>query len=457
MSDRPVPGSFRDPSGFLFRRDGTLYRQVNRSYREHYDRLRSSGLYDDLTGSGLLVEHTEADVEPAAPGAHVVIEPREIGFVSYPYEWSFSMLKDAALLTLEVQRRAVDRGMWLQDASAYNVQFVDGRPILIDTLSFEGLREGQPWGAYGQFCRHFLAPLALAAKVDVRLIGLLRLNIDGVPLSLAAAALPRRTRYRAGLGLHIHQHARAERRSAGVTRGSAPKRTFSMQALRGLLSSLEGTVRKLDWEPEGGWVSYYAAQESYSDEALDHKRELVSKLLDDAAPSSVWDLGANTGAFGRIAAGKGIGALCFEMDPGCVEANYRKAKADGDERILPLVCDLTNPSPALGWAHAERSALADRGPADCLLALALIHHLAIGNNVPLDRIASFFASLGRWAIVEWVPKSDPMVDRLLAVRDDIFHGYTQDGFEAAFGREFSVERREPVRSSERTLYLLRRT
>ncbi|HYO67091.1 MAG TPA: hypothetical protein VEU33_13530, partial [Archangium sp.] len=207
--------SFRDPSGFVFRREGIVYRQVNDSYREDFALLQGSGLHAELVQAGQLIPHEEVDLGlAAAPGAHKVLRPRQLPFVSYPYEWSFSQLQDAALLTLDVQEKALARGLSLKDASAYNVQLVDGRPMLIDTLSFEKYEEGRPWVAYRQFCQHFLAPLALMSHTDVRLGQLLRLYIDGIPLDLASRLLPGRTRFSFALGMHVHAHARSQQKYA---------------------------------------------------------------------------------------------------------------------------------------------------------------------------------------------------------------------------------------------------
>ncbi len=203
-----LASSFRDPSGFLFSRSGTLYRQVNQSYRTHYEALMSSGLYQELVKSGRLVVHQLADIPAEIPElAYQVIQPVRIPFISYPYEWSFSQLKDAALCTLAIQKTALEKGMSLKDSSAYNIQFHQGQPTLIDTLSFEVYREGEPWIAYRQFCQHFLAPLALMAYVDIRLSQLLRTYVDGIPLDLASRLLPRRTKYNLALATHIHLHA----------------------------------------------------------------------------------------------------------------------------------------------------------------------------------------------------------------------------------------------------------
>lgn len=456
MHSASLGSSFRDPSGFLFTRDGELYRQINPTYREHYDHLMASGLYADLTGAGLLVSHTEVELPPAgATPAYRIVKPERMPFIAYPYEWCFSQLKDAALATLRVQQRALRHGMSLKDASAYNIQFHHGRPLLIDTLSFETLREGEPWVAYRQFCQHFLAPLALMARRDVRLGQLLRVHIDGVPLDLASELLPWRTRLNLGLALHVHAHAAMQRKYAD--KPARPSRgRVGARGRQGLIENLESTVRRLNWRPGGTeWAEYYR-QTNYSDAAITHKEALVARFLEDARPRIVWDLGANTGRFGRLAADRGIFTIASDIDPAAVEIAYLEARKRKDEKLLPLLSDLTNPSPAQGWAHDERMSLLARGPADMVLALALVHHLAISNNVPLDRLADFFAAAGQTLVVEFVPKSDSQVQRLLATREDVFPDYQQEAFEAAFARRFTIQAAERVRESERTLYCMRR-
>ena len=456
-----VAGSFRDPAGFVFERDGVLYRQINRSFAAEFAQLSSSGLYDALVEASVLVPHEVVDVAAADPEtAAVVIRPEPVRFISYPFEWAPGQLQAAALATLRAQELALEHGMSLRDASAYNVQFHQGRPVLIDTLSFAPLVEGAPWVAYRQFCQHFLAPLALMANVDVRLGQLQRVHLDGVPLDLAAQLLPGKTRLQPGLAMHVRAHAASQRRHAGsagpeTAKGESSGRPFSLQAFKGLITSLRKAVEKQTWEPSASaWRDYYAAKESYSDEALSHKEELVAKILGEVEPATVWDFGANTGRFSRIAAAAGADVVSIEMDPSAVELNWRQVTEHSDTAVLPLWIDLANPTPSQGWAHTERPSLADRGPADLGLALALIHHLAIGGNVPLDDVAAWFASVCRRLVIEWVPKEDPMVQRLLASREDVFGDYTADRFEAAVSRWFTIERREAVRGSQRTLYVL---
>ncbi len=451
-----LAASFRDPSGFLFRYEGKLYRQINKVYAADYLLLNESGLYDRLVEKGLLIPHTEAHEELAQTGdAHCIIQPELVPFISYPYEWSFSQLKDAALATLRIQKIALKKGMTLKDASAYNIQFHKGKPVLIDTLSFTTYEEGQPWVAYRQFCQHFLAPLALMALRDVRLGSLLRTGIDGIPLDLAASLLPMRTKLNPGLLMHLHAHSASQKKHEDE-RKSAKGTKVSKQALLGIIDSLRGAVRKLEWKPAGTeWGAYYS-DTNYSDQSLALKRELVKKLLNQTDATSAWDLGANNGFFSRVASEKGLPTVAFDIDPTAVEMNWREVKEKGEQDILPLLMDLTNPSPDLGWDHAERTSFLGRGPADIVFALALIHHLSISNNVPLPLLASFFARAGRWLIIEFVPKTDSQVKRLLATREDVFPNYTKEGFEAAFGEVFEIAAAEAIEGSERTLYLMKR-
>ena len=449
-----LSASFRDPSGFLFTANGILYRQINRIYSKDYARLMDSGLYDKLVKAGLLISHVESDQFPVeADAAFKIIQPERVPFISYPYEWSFSQLKDAALATLSIQKRALKLDMSLKDASAYNIQFVRGKAMLIDTLSFELYKEGQPWAAYKQFCQHFLAPLALMSYRDVRLSQLLRVYIDGIPLDLASGLLPAKTKFNFGLLTHIHIHAGAQKRYSDKT-VKAPAGGMNKQALTGLIESLLNTVKKLDWKPAGTeWGDYYE-NTNYTDAAFEHKKQLVNEWALEKKPNLVWDLGGNTGVFSREAASSGAFTVSFDIDPAAVEQNYRTVKSKKEQNILPLVLDLTNPSPSIGWNNDERDSFNARGPVDMVLALAVIHHLAISNNVPLPQLASFFASRSKWLVIEFVPKSDSQVRKLLASRDDIFPEYTREGFESRFSACFKIHKVESVRDSERTLYLM---
>jgi SAM-dependent methyltransferase len=449
--------SFRDPSGFIFRRKGTIFRQVNRVFEPHYRRFVDSGLQEELLTAGLLLPYEEQAVESGMTAdAWLVLEPEPVELISYPWEWSFSQRKDAALATLEIARRARQKGMVLKDANAFNIQFYQGRPVLIDHLSFEIIEEGEPWVAYHQFCEQFLAPLALMALVDVRLGIMLRSHTGGIPLDLASLLLPTTSKLKLGLLAHIHGHAKARSGDGEKNSGGAKMSETSHIAL---LDNLQSTVASLSWKPSGTvWADYYS-NTNYSNEAMEEKKRMVRDFIRslDSPPATCWDLGANTGEFSMLAADMGIETTAWDFDTAAVEKGFLAVKERGITNLLPLIQDFSNPTPRLGWDLSERDSFADRGPADVVLALALLHHLAIANNVPLLRIADWLSGLGRAAIVEFVPKSDSQVKRLLSSRKDVFSHYDQASFEDAMGRFFDLIRKEPIPGTERTLYLFRRS
>lgn len=461
MSTAIDPASFRDPAGFVYERDGQLYRQVNAAYAASFELLERSGLYDELVAAGLLVPHERAAADlAAAPGAYAVIRPRRVPFVSYPSEWCFGQLRDAALVTLEIQRRALAKGMILRDARASNVQFLDGRPVLIDTLSFGPYEEGQPWYAYGQFCQQFLAPLALMAHRDARLAALLGDFADGVPLELAARLLGARAWLRPGLALHLGMHAAAQRRHADddahAARG-ARARVLPRRAIERLVEHLASTVRALRWRPPRSAWRDYGDQDGYAAEAQAAKAAAVREMVARVAPRRVLDLGANTGVYSRVAGQAGAGlVVAVDGDAGAVERNYEHARTEGDGAVLPLVMDLMRPTPAAGWRLAEQRSLLDRADFDLVMALALVHHLVLSANVPLPGVMELLAGLAPAALVEFVPPDDPQAARLLARRPEAPHEYSREAFEAAARQRFEIVERRALPRSARVLYGLAR-
>jgi len=456
-----LPSSFRDPSGFLFRKNDVLYRQVNNCYSRNYDHLLNSGFYDQSTKAGILVPHVELPITDffVNEDAYKIIRPNELPFVSYPYEWSFSQLQDAALFTLDLQKRALSAGLSLKDASAYNVQFYRGRPIFIDTLSFEIREKDTPWFAYNQFCKHFFAPLVLMSLTDAELGKLSQVWIDGIPLDVASKLLPWHSWLRWSIALHIHGHAKMQRKYSDITKANSSARKdpqMTTKSLLGLLENLESVVRKLKWQiKDTEWSNYYT-NTNYSDESMLSKKRTIEDFIDnDIQPTSVWDLGANEGVFSRIASERGIFTVGFDIDLAAVEKNYRQVRKRKEENLLPLRCDLANPSPSLGWNCKERLSLLERGPTHTVMALALIHHLVIGNNVPMSSFAGFLSSLCSFLVIEFVPKSDSQVQRMLETREDIFPDYHLNGFEKEFSKNFAIMRKVKVQSSERVIFLLK--
>ncbi len=446
---RAEESSFRDPNGYVYWRQGQVYRQVNIGYKDNYDQLVKSGLYKKLANKGLLIEHREIK-KKITGGIYKIIKPTMIPFVSYPYEWSFGQLKAAALLTLAIEKISLGYDMSLKDASAYNIQFVGTKAVFIDSLSFEKYKQGQAWVAYRQFCRHFLAPLTLMAKKDVRLGQLLKIYIDGLPLDLVDNLLPLKAKFDFGILAHIKLNAKSELMQI---KKSQKEVDIPKKALISLIENLESTTKKLNLkETKSEWGNYYK-ETNYLKKAFRDKKKMVGQYLAKTKAKTVIDLGANNGEFSKIASNLGAYTISVDIDEMAVEQNYKNF-ADKKMTILPLLIDLVNPSPGLGWENVERKSFLKRVKVDTVMALALIHHLAISNNLPFEKIAKTLAKMGKWLIIEFVAKNDSQVKRMLEWREDIFDDYNQDSFEKAFGRYYKVVTKKRITGSFRWLYLM---
>jgi hypothetical protein len=455
MAARPDPSSFRDPSGHVFVEDRVVRRQVNPVYFPQYERLMTSGLYSRLSQASLLVRHELLEDTPQRK----VIQPEQLPFVSYPYEWSFSQLRDAALLTLSVHLDALDHGMVLKDATAFNVQFVDARPVLIDTLSFDFYRDAAPWSAYGQFCRFFLAPLLLMKYVSPELSRLQALFLDGVPLDVASALLPLRTHLNPQVKANIHMHARSLRKHKERFAGKAAPR-LALATQRNIIRSLSDFVEGLQLGARSEWGDYYRLA-NYDDAAFRFKERTIIRWLEDIGAKRLWDIGGNDGHFSRLVQHQCELILCTDIDPVAVDRNYRLCRDRNETRIIPLVVDYTNPTPGLGFANCERRDLQSRirqfGP-DCILALALIHHLCISDNLSFEMLADSFSGSARDLIIEFVHPADSWAERLLWSKREarhLFDHYCKEEFEGVFSRCYRIVEEAKVPGSERTLYLMR--
>src|SRR3989344_1785856 len=449
--------SFRDPSGFVFYLGNTIYRQVNNSYKNDHLYFKNSGLYKKLVAEKLLIPFQEvSNFKSADSDAFAVCKVKNIPFISYPYEWCFEQLKDAALCTLRIQRLCLAHNMSLNDASAYNIQFLKGKPIMIDLLSFEKYREGLPWVAYRQFCQHFLGPLLLMRKVDSRLVLLLERYLEGIPLDLTSRLLPKSTYFNLSILAHIHLHARNQKKYGNNPSLVRQTRKFlTKNMLLGIIDNLESLVDSLKYSDSKSEWGEYANFMNYSQAAFNNKKKIVKSYLLLQNPKVVWDLGGNIGEFSRIAADLGIFTISFDYDLDAVSRNYSEVKEKKEENLLPLFLDLANPTADLGWAHQERKSLERRGPSDLAMALALVHHLCISKNIPFSMIGSYLAKICKSLIIEFIPKEDSKVQILLRNREDIFPWYNQKTFEGEFLKYFRILRRDPIGSkSPRILYLM---
>lgn len=455
------PGSFRDPAGHVFSSDSKIYRSVFSPGVHDFLALRDAGIYDKLIKAGLLFPHQETEIPESAPeGTVYCLNHPRIPMISYPWEWPLSMLKDAAIIHLQAMELLIPEGFWLRDASAFNVQYDGQRLRLIDTLSLGQRLPDSPWVAYGQFCSHFLAPIALAAYVDIRTLSLWRQYSDGYPLDLATSMLPFWRRYKPGLFMHLTLHARmqtqADRARDGGKLKPQKKPKVGDRSLIGLVRSLRRTIDKIRGKGKYGVWEKYTDIRSYSSDDIVEKSDYVERVVAELNPQMVWDLGANTGEFSLLAASKGALVVSIDGDPVCTEILYRKIfKEGGTGTILPLTMNLANPSPGLGWDNRERLSLRDRGPADLTLALALLHHLVFSSYVPLPLIAKWFSSISKHLLVEFVPPGDPMVKKMLLHRGGDHLPYSLELFKHSFGNFFDFVG-EKVLPNGRKIYLCKR-
>jgi hypothetical protein len=453
VARKQLDGSFRDPSGHIIINNGILRRVVLPSYEPVYRKVQKSGLYKELIKLHLLIPHIELHRTNAT--SLLTIQPDNIPFISYPYEWCFGELKDAALLTLKIQHIALEYGFALKDASAYNIQFHKGKPVFIDTLSFEPYIDGSPWVAYRQFCMHFLLPLLLVSKKYIDLNKLFIIFLDGIPLKLGSTLLPKITFFNPSLLIHIHIHALLEQRFSKNS-ASLRKNILSKEAVIMLLKNLETTIRRINTPDSHSQWSSYTTTHTYGADGFAQKKNIVSSWLPSIKVTTALDIGANTGTFTKMCTASGIDTIAIDNDQQCIETLYGITKQNNEARCLALCIDITNPSPAIGWENLERSSFVSRTHVDLVLALALLHHITIGNNIPFHYSARLLHRLGKYLIIEFIPKTDPMVQKLLANRADTFEHYSRKLFEKEFAAYFSILRQEPIAHTGRLIYLMER-
>jgi len=449
------PGSFRDRRARVFYRDGAVLRGLTEEARRDWRFVQDSGLLARCVAAGWIVATDEVAVQDDPWAAILRHEP--IPFISYPYEWSFDMLRDAALLHLDLLAAALDAGCIIQDASPFNVQWKGTTPVFIDVASLRPLQRGETWVAYRQFCELFLYPLLLQSYRGVSLRPWLRGRLDGIRPDECWQLMSLRDLFRRGVFAHVYLHARAQARhadSARNVRGELQQAGFGVELIRHNVRHMRKLVSGLHAPTsESPWLAY-ASQNSYStaDEAA--KTDFVRSVAAQRMWRSAWDLGCNTGNYTRLIAPHARTVVAIDCDEAAVARLYRSLPAEGIGNVLPLIADLTDPPPDLGWRGRERKSFVERGKPDLILCLALLHHVVISGNVPLPEFVSWLGELGAELVIEFATRDDAMVQRLLRNRDDQYSDYDLATFEQCVRRHFSVVRSQPVCEGRRVLYHL---
>jgi hypothetical protein len=458
------PGSFRDPDSRVFYAGDGVLRVLSEQGRSDWEAFAASALFAEATAAGQIVGTEPAEGEAGLEGAlerpaAAVLRHEVIPYVSYPYEWPFGMLKDAALLQLDLLRRALAEELILKDSSPYNIQWRGSQPVFIDIGSFERLRAGEPWAGYRQFCMLFLYPLMLRAYKSVSFRPWLRGSLDGITPRECAALMSLRDFFRRGVPTHVLLHARLDRRheaSERDIRAELRKAGFRKELIEANVRGLEKTVRRLEWDPPASVWTEYGKTTTYSEADADRKEEIVRSAVGARRLGRVWDLGANDGRYSRLAAQHADYVVATDADEAVVESLYQSLKQEGNRRILPLALDITDPSPGLGWRGAERKTLAERGTPDLTLCLALVHHVSISGNVPIADFLDWLYGLETALVIEFPTREDPMVRRLLArKRDDAHPDYQREWFEQCLAERFELEHAEELAGGGRVIYVAR--
>jgi len=455
-------GSFRDPSGHVFLVDDKVYRTVMPRAADDFEFVRSTGLIEELVSGGHLIPETIVDNDTlgtAATGARYVLEHPRLPFVSYPYEWPFAALKAAALHHLDVHLAALEHGVNLSDATAYNIQFCGAKPLFIDVLSFRRYREGEFWMGHRQFCEQFLNPLLLRSLVGVPHNSWYRGELEGINAQWLSRMLPLRHKLSPNVLSHVVLQARFQTRSGSQKQAThvVAKRQLPRTAFKHILTGLKKWIARLEPGGRGETVwQAYAGDNTYAPDEASRKHEFINTFAEAVTGGVVWDIGCNTGDYTSVALAAGVGTVIgFDYDHATLDLAFSRAQAK-DLNFLPLYMDAANPPPSQGWAQGERQGLAQRAKPDALIALALIHHLAISKNVPLPAVVDWLVDLAPEGVIEFVQKTDPMVRTLLQLREDVFDDYSEEAFVQAVERRAELVRTETVSESGRRLFWYRR-
>ncbi len=449
--------SFRDRHGRVFYEDGRVLRAISDTAFKDWQHLTGTRLFKEFSERGQIVATRQLPDHPMLAGKRwaAVLEHERIPVVSYPYEWSFGMLKSAALLQLDLLAAALEEGMIIKDASAYNIQWRGVQPVFIDTPSFEIHNEGEPWAGYLQFCELYLYPLLIQSYKHIAFNSLLRGRLDGIEPSVANAFFGFRDRFRPGVFKHVYLQSKMQERfgdSRRNVRSELKQAGFNKEMIKVNVRNLRKVVAGLDWSSGGTEWAQYGGFHNYSETDLGKKEAFVEKAVQTTRPQWVWDIGANTGQFSRIASRHADYVLALDIDPGAVEKHYRDLLASGTNNVLPLVFNLADPSPDWGWRGGERRSLGGRSNPDLILCLALIHHAVITANIPLPEFIAWLAGTDAALVIEFVSKDDEQVQKLLLNKEDQYADYEQSVFEQCLKDHYTIERTESLASGNRHLY-----
>ncbi len=449
-------GSFRDPEGHVFSYENEIYRTLSSGAYARMNTLLNLPFFNKWVEEGKIIptkllKATDTFPKKVSVGDHVLWHEK-IEYLTYPFEWSFSMLKDAGLLMLDLLEELLENNFILKDGTAWNISFYKGKPCFYDILSIDVYQEGQPWEGFSQFLQEFLYPLMLQAHHNVDFQSFWRATHQGIPVSILSKTMSKTSLFKRGVFKYVFLQEKlssSKTVSEATIRHEFSPQVFPKKALLNFIKNLRGCVESLQINKgKSIWKDYYS-QNSYEVDDTKEKESFIREGLKKLGPKSVMDLGCNTGHYSLIAA-KASQVIACDLDPTCIDQVY----SHKNKSIVPVVLNLMTPSPSMGWSLNERKDVFTRLKTDSFMALALIHHLCISQNVPLNSFVQFLKFIAPQGIVEWVDKTDPMVKFLLRNRADIFKDYTLDNFKDLLSQHFNIEKMISLNKGTRNLLLL---
>jgi hypothetical protein len=453
---RRHPSSYRDPSGFVYQENGVFYRQINPVYFKEYKAARSSGVYQKLFDKKWLIPHAEIGSDEEK----IIILPEQLDFITYPYEWSFNQYKHAAQLTLRIQIFLLENNFSLKDASAFNVSFHKGKAIFIDTLSIERYKENTPWRALKQFNEHFFGPLLLAQKHGSTFLKTLQHSINGIELSEVKRQLPFTSRFHPIIYSHIHLLSKSDGKKPTENndeKNISLSKISQIKMLKALEQHIDAMISKENTE----WSSYYD-EINYKEASFQIKKKLIKQWCDEIKATKIIDLGGNDGTFAKELLDQASQIIVSDIDQPAIDQCYLNQLKSREHRLIPIVCDLMQPSPSIGFHNTERDSFTSRVinfKPNVAMALALIHHITLTGNVPFEMSASYFAKLSQYLIIEFPDRKDSWVEFILDSKRDarhLFDDYSISAFAKAYQQHFKLIKSEKIEGTERTLFLFER-
>ena len=448
--------SYRDSAARVVKKEAGYFRYIFQEYKSEYNYLIQSGLYQELVQLGLILEHSEIEIDNSDPKIYKLLYPTQIPFQSYPFEWSYKQWIKAILAFLTINQIALKYGMILKDATPFNFYLSAGKAIMFDTSSFMFFNENDNWIAYKQFCEEFLSPIVLMHYNGTEWSKLTITELRGMHLNFVSKQLPLKSWFNLTTLLHIHLHSRYSNKIYSTENEIKKIKGFTVEKIQSLQQMIFKTITLWvkPYQYTNHWNGYYK-NDIESAEYLEDKETTIRKWLEITKPISVIDLGANTGKFSFIAAEYAERVVALEADDNCVDTIEKQILANNINNIVAIVGNLNEPSPNLGLLNSETKNIYERANSEMVLALALIHHLFFTNKISINQIGEILNKFSsKYLIVEFIEITDKRVQELIVNNHTNQEDYTETNFIESLAKYFKILEIKKLQNSNRSLLFM---